>query len=114
MPRDYSCGAFWRKGGKPKDDSAEPPAGGGRNRETYYGWPVRARRRDLRERFGDDQAVKRRSYRWTERGALDKCLEALTALHVSSDPAPSTCIAATALLMARRLMQGLTRQRHLR
>jgi transposase len=35
--------------------------------------------RDLPQRFGDDQAVKRRYYRRIERGALDKFLEALTA-----------------------------------
>jgi transposase len=34
--------------------------------------------RDLPERFGDHQAVKRRYYRWIERGVLDKFLAALT------------------------------------
>ncbi len=34
--------------------------------------------RDLPERFGDHQAVKRRYYRWIERGALDAFLQALT------------------------------------
>jgi transposase len=34
--------------------------------------------RDLPESFGDHQAVKRRYYRWIERGALDKFLAALT------------------------------------
>jgi putative transposase len=33
--------------------------------------------RDLPERFGDYQAVKRRDYRWIERGALDRFLDAL-------------------------------------
>ena len=43
-------------------------------------WMARSggRWRDLPERFGDHQAVKRRYYRWIERGALDKFLEALT------------------------------------
>jgi hypothetical protein len=34
--------------------------------------------RDLPKRFGDHQAVKRRYYRWIERGALDKFHAALT------------------------------------
>ncbi len=34
--------------------------------------------RDLPERFGNHQAVIRRYYRWTERGALDKFLAAIT------------------------------------
>ncbi len=34
--------------------------------------------RDLLERFGEHQAVKRRYYRWIERGPLDKFLAALT------------------------------------
>jgi transposase len=43
-------------------------------------WMARsgARWRDLPERFGSYQAVKRRYYRWIERGALDKFFEALT------------------------------------
>ena len=43
-------------------------------------WMARSggRWRDLPPRFGDHQAVKRRYYRWIERGALDKFLEALT------------------------------------
>lgn len=43
-------------------------------------WMARSggRWRDLPERFGDHQAVKRRYYRWIERGALDKFLAALT------------------------------------
>jgi transposase len=43
-------------------------------------WMARSggRWRDLPERLGDHQAVKRRYYRWIERGALDKFLEALT------------------------------------
>ena len=44
-------------------------------------WTARSggRWRDLPERFGDHQAVKRRYYRWIERGALDAFLKALTA-----------------------------------
>ncbi len=44
-------------------------------------WMARpsGRWRDLPERFGDHQAVKRRDYRWIERGALDAFLQALTA-----------------------------------
>jgi transposase len=44
-------------------------------------WMARSggRWRDLPERFGDYQAVKRRYYRWIERGALDRFLDALTA-----------------------------------
>ncbi len=43
-------------------------------------WMARSggRWRDLPERFGDHQAVKRRYYRWIERGALDSFLDALT------------------------------------
>ncbi len=44
-------------------------------------WMARsgARWRDLPERFGDYEAVKRRYYRWIERGALDGFLEGLNA-----------------------------------
>jgi len=38
-----------------------------------------ARWRDLPERLGDYRAVKRRYYRWIERGVLDGVLAALTA-----------------------------------
>jgi transposase len=43
-------------------------------------WMARlgGRWRDLPERFGDHQAVKRRYYHWIERGALDRFLAALT------------------------------------
>jgi transposase len=43
-------------------------------------WIARSggRWRDLPERFGDHRAVKRRYYRWIERGALDEFLAALT------------------------------------
>jgi transposase len=43
-------------------------------------WMARSggRWRDLPERFGDYQAVKRRYYRWIERGALDILLQVLT------------------------------------
>jgi transposase len=43
-------------------------------------WMARSggRWRDLPERLGDHQAVKRRYYRWIERGALDEFLAALT------------------------------------
>jgi transposase len=42
-------------------------------------WMARsgARWRDLPDRFGDHQAVKRRYYRWIERGVLDGFLAAL-------------------------------------
>jgi transposase len=44
-------------------------------------WMARsgARWRDLPERLGDYRAVKRRYYRWIERGVLDGVLAALTA-----------------------------------
>src|SRR5215212_12264769 len=44
-------------------------------------WMARsgARWRDLPERFGDHRAVKRRYYRWIERGVLDQVLAALSA-----------------------------------
>ena len=44
-------------------------------------WMARsgARWRDLPERFGDYQAVKRRYYRWITRGALGSFLSVLTA-----------------------------------
>lgn len=44
-------------------------------------WMARsgARWRDLPERFGDYQAVKRRYYRWVARGALGSFLSVLTA-----------------------------------
>jgi transposase len=44
-------------------------------------WMARsgARWRDLPERFGDHQAVKRRYYRWIARGALGAFLSVLTA-----------------------------------
>ncbi len=44
-------------------------------------WMARsgARWRDLPERFGDCQAVKRRYYRWVARGALGSFLTVLTA-----------------------------------
>lgn len=35
--------------------------------------------RDLPERLGDHRAVKRRHYRWIERGVLDQFLAALSA-----------------------------------
>jgi transposase len=43
-------------------------------------WMARSggRWRDLPERFGSHEAVKRRYYRWIERGALDKFLAALS------------------------------------
>src|SRR3974377_2498144 len=43
-------------------------------------WMARSggRWRDLPERFGEHQAVKRHYYRWIERGALDAFLHALT------------------------------------
>lgn len=46
-------------------------------------WMARSggRWRDLPERFGSFQTVKRRYYRWVENGALDRLFEA-----VSSDP----------------------------
>lgn len=62
MPRDYSCGAFWRKGGKPKDGSDEPPARADGTARRIMDGPFGGRRRDLRERFGDDQAVKPRQH----------------------------------------------------
>ncbi len=44
-------------------------------------WMARsgARWRDLPERFGDHQAIKRRHYRWITRGALGSFLAVLTA-----------------------------------
>ena len=44
-------------------------------------WMARSggRWRDLPERLGDPQAVKRRYYRWIERGVLDGVLAALSA-----------------------------------
>jgi transposase len=44
-------------------------------------WMARsgARWRDLPERLGDHRAVKRRYYRWIERGVLDQFLTALSA-----------------------------------
>ena len=43
------------------------------------GWRAPGGRwRDLPERFGDHQAVKRRYYRWIERGTWDGFLDALT------------------------------------
>lgn len=44
-------------------------------------WMARsgARWRDLPDRFGDYQTVKRRYYDWVERGVLDRIFEALSA-----------------------------------
>jgi transposase len=43
-------------------------------------WMARSgsRWRDLPDRFGDYQTVKRRYYRWVERGVLDRMLEAMS------------------------------------
>ena len=52
-------------------------------------WMARsgARWRDLPERFGDYQTMKRRYCRWIEMGVLDKMFEALVTCPVFSDHA---------------------------